>query len=263
MKSVKALTIIAFAMVMAVMGQSCSSNPEDKGSVTAILNQIAIDYDESGVWTGAMDPTATINYGDMVFSHNASPGTDSWTGFVASRVNFIGNVSEKNWRKHPFVYAASTYGGLSGPGTPYLVACWNRDEKPEGALTTTPSCSVSYGSEGSLFRPLSVFVTNTSYAYFAMSAGTSFSKIFEPGDYLKLLAYGITADDTLTGPAEIYLANYVSMYDAPLMQWSYFNLESLGVVKRVFFTMESSDNGERGMNTPAFFAIDRMAIMPQ
>lgn len=263
MKPTKASIITAFAILTTVMGQSCSSNPEEKGAVTAILNQIAIDYDASGVWTGAMDPTATITYGDMVFSHTATPGTDSWTGFAASRMVFIGTVSEKNWTKHPWVYAASTYGGLSGSGTPYLVACWNRDEQPEDALSTTPSCSVSYGSEGRLFRPLSVFVTNTFCAYFAMGGGTSYSKRFEPGDYLKLLAYGITAEGTLTGPAEIYLANYVSEYDAPLMQWSYFNLESLGVVKRVFFTMESSDSGESGMNTPPYFAIDRMSIMPQ
>ena len=79
MKPTKALIITTFAILTTVMGQSCSSNPEEKGAVTAILNQIAIDYDASGVWTGAMDPTATINYGDMVFSHTATPGTDSWT----------------------------------------------------------------------------------------------------------------------------------------------------------------------------------------
>ena len=64
MKSTKSLflaTMLAFAAL------SCTSNPEEQGAVTAILNQIVIEYDADGVWTGVTNANSTINYGDMTF----------------------------------------------------------------------------------------------------------------------------------------------------------------------------------------------------
>ena len=96
-----------------------------------------------------------------------------------------------------------------------------------------------------------------------MAEGTAWSKKFGQGDYLKLQAYGITAHDEISGPVEILLADYKSNFDMPVSEWVFINLEPLGMVKEVFFRLESSDTGQWGMNTPAYFAIDRLSIMPQ
>lgn len=261
MKSINHIIFSASVAIIAAIAPGCSSNPVDEGAVTAILNEIVIEYDGNGVWKGAMDATATINYGDMTFTHRAYPDWNSWNGFVASRSSDVKDYSDANWLDHQFT--AITGGGMSGTATPYLVAYWNSSELLDDAATSAPSCSVTLGSEGTLFRPLSAFVTNTTYVYYAMLNGTAWSKKFEPNDYLQLLAYGIAADGTITGPASIDLARYKSEYDTPLKQWVYFDMSSLGVVKKVFFRMESSDTGEWGMNTPAYFAIDRMSIMPE
>ena len=45
-KSLFLATMLAFAAL------SCTSNPEEQDAVTAILNQIVIEYDANGVWTG-------------------------------------------------------------------------------------------------------------------------------------------------------------------------------------------------------------------
>ena len=258
MKSTKSLI---FAALLAFAAQSCTSNPEEQGAVTAILNQIVIEYDANGVWTGVTNANSAINYGDMTFSHNYFANWNTWNGFVASRNSDTADYSDGNWLDHQFT--AITGGGISGFGTPYMVAYWNSSEVLDDAITVKPSCSVTYGSEGTTFHPLSAFVTNTTYAYYAMAEGTAWSKKFGQGDYLKLQAYGITAHDEISGPVEILLADYKSNFDMPANEWVFINLEPLGMVKEVFFRLESSDTEQWGMNTPAYFAIDRLSIMPQ
>ena len=208
-----------------------------------------------------MTPSEEIGFQGVIFSHKGMPDWTTWNGFVASRSADVADYSDGNWLEHQ--YTAITGGGMSGNGTPYMVAYWNSSEALNEAPTAKPSCSVTYGSEGTTFHPLSAFVTNTTYAYYAMAEGTAWSKKFGQGDYLKLQAYGITAHDEISGPVEILLADYKSDFDMPADEWVFINLEPLGVVKEVFFRMESSDTGQWGMNSPAYFAIDRLSIMPQ
>ena len=47
--------------MLAFAALSCTSNPEEQGAVTAILNQIVIEYDADGVWTGVTNANSTIN----------------------------------------------------------------------------------------------------------------------------------------------------------------------------------------------------------
>ena len=145
--------------MLAFAALSCTSNPEEQDAVTAILNQIVIEYDANGVWTGVTNANSAINYGDMTFSHNYFANWNTWSGFVASRNSDTADYSDGNWLDHQFT--AITGGGISGFGTPYMVAYWNSSEALNEAPTAKPSCSVTYGSEGTTFHPLSAFVTNT------------------------------------------------------------------------------------------------------
>ena len=254
-------TIVATMLVcMMTATASCDSNPEEEGAITVMLNQTEIYYDESGVWTGAMTPSEEIGFQGVIFSHKGMPDWNTWNGFVASRSADVADYSDGNWLEHQ--YTAITGGGMSGNGTPYMVAYWNSSEVLDNAIAEIPSCSVRYTGGDGTFQPISAFVSNTTYSYYAMKNGTAYSRKFEHDDYCKLLAYGITAENKIAGPVEVYLAHYLKDEDSPVKRWVYFNLESLGRVKTVFFRMESSDSGKWGMNNPAYFAIDRMSIMP-
>jgi hypothetical protein len=60
---------------------------------------------------------------------------------------------------------------------------------------------------------------------------------------------------------EFYLADYRfadNRDDYILDTWQYVDLTSLGMIKSLEFTLSSSDIGEWGMNTPAYFAIDTL-----
>ncbi|HKL40270.1 MAG TPA: DUF4465 domain-containing protein, partial [Cryomorphaceae bacterium] len=64
----------------------------------------------------------------------------------------------------------------------------------------------------------------------------------------------------LTGTeVEFYLADYTfsdNSQDYIVDEWTYVDLTSLGDADSLSFTLTSSDVGEFGMNTPAYFCID-------
>lgn len=233
---------------------SCDKNDDDNDIITLYLNQTQIPYDTNGLWSDAMTVGANIVSQDIVFSHEAIPDWNTWNGFVASRNSDTADYSaDFTWLEHQFT--AITGGGMSGTGTPYLIAYWNSGEG-ENVDLTTASCAITYKTSGETFIPQSLHVTNTSYAYYTMIKGSAYSKKFEEGDYFNLLIYGVKADGTKTGPVTFSLAEGAT----PIDTWQYVNIEELGEVKGIYFQMDSSDKGIFGINTPTYFAIDRLTI---
>jgi hypothetical protein len=108
------------------------------------------------------------------------------------------------------------------------------------------------------------FVTNSTYAYYDMKNGSGFSKKFggtagSDPDYLKMTASGYLNGMKINQKATFYLADFTSQdstKDYILKEWRWFDLSSLGNVDSIEFTLESSDTGSFGMNTPAYFCMD-------
>lgn len=103
------------------------------------------------------------------------------------------------------------------------------------------------------------FVNNTAYAVTSMLNGDAYAKRFEKDDWLKLTITGLK-DKAAGQSVDFYLAKdgkYVN-------QWTYVDLSELGEIDGVVFSMSSSDSGEWGMNTPAYFAMDNFgAELPE
>ncbi len=103
------------------------------------------------------------------------------------------------------------------------------------------------------------FVCNTAYAVTSMLNGDSFAKKFGKDDWFLLTITGLK-DGVAGESVEFYLAKdgkYVA-------DWTYVDLSALGEIDGVVFSMSSSDNGDYGMNTPAYFCIDDFgAVMPE
>jgi hypothetical protein len=101
------------------------------------------------------------------------------------------------------------------------------------------------------------YITNSSYAYSSMTCGDSFAKKFEKGDWFKLTITGYDNDDEVTGTKEFYLADLRDPKKAYIINdWRYVDLSGLGEVAKIGFELSSSDNGDWGMNTPAYFCFD-------
>ena len=114
--------------LIAIVGISSCTNNEDNPDITMYLNNgTNIPYDSDGLWSEALNPDAHITCQSMWFSHDAFPEYGSWSGFVASRSRDNADyTTENSWLDHQ--YTSMTGGGMSGEGTPYLVAYWNNYE---------------------------------------------------------------------------------------------------------------------------------------
>lgn len=109
-----------------------------------------------------------------------------------------------------------------------------------------------------------MYVTIAAPTHYCITYGNNFSEAFDNDDYLKLVATGITENDTKTEPLEIMLAEGA---DYKLTDWTKWDLSSLGKVKAIEFHMEEAQkvsytgaNGPFYYKTPLYFAFDDIAV---
>ncbi|MFZ4798381.1 MAG: DUF4465 domain-containing protein, partial [Bacteroidia bacterium] len=111
-----------------------------------------------------------------------------------------------------------------------------------------------------------IYVSNTTYAALCLKNGNTFAKKFggttgNDSDWFKLTIYAYQNGNLKTEKAEFYLADFRFQNNAQdyiIKDWTYVNLQSLGSLDSLKFTLTSSDTGQFGMNTPAFFCVDNI-----
>ncbi|MCB0519485.1 MAG: DUF4465 domain-containing protein [Lewinellaceae bacterium] len=111
-----------------------------------------------------------------------------------------------------------------------------------------------------------LFVTNSTYAYLSMLEGDLFAKKFggEDGDdpdFFKLTIKKYLNGQLGTDSIDFYLADYRfadNSQDYIVDKWTYLDLSPLGPADSLVFSLSSSDVGQFGMNTPAYFCIDNV-----
>ena len=186
----------------------------------------------------APEVATTFTSGDAEFTHNF---TDygygcCWSGFTYS------NTTDTTTAGYTNQYSAITGGGVNGSSN-YGIA--NPGFTPARIDFAGPT-----QVEGAYF-------TNTTYAYLSMRDGDSFAKQFGLGDFFTLTVTGLDATDSMTGYLNISLARDANLVDS----WIWYDLMQLGEVSALEFSLSSSDVGDYGMNTPAYFAIDNLTTV--
>ncbi len=196
----------------------------------------------------------------------------SWGGFAYSKETDTTQAGFGN----PFSAYATTGlrpdAGNFGVATGYLDTAPNDvqpfafDPHNPDHLAQLPNFALPSG-----YTIASMLVTNTTYAALSMRDGDGYGKKFggEDGsdpDFFKLTAYGTNAlDALLPNTATFYLADY--RFDDPLLDtivndWVTWDLSSLAGATHLYFNLASTDIGQYGMNTPAFFAVDNIQLVP-
>jgi hypothetical protein len=108
------------------------------------------------------------------------------------------------------------------------------------------------------------YVTNTTYAALSMKNGDAFgAKVFnhDNKDWFKLVIEGFNKSGASTGTVEFYLADFRTTSSSGIItEWTKVDLSPLGSVAEIKFDLQSSDTGNDGMNTPAYFCFDNLAI---
>jgi len=134
--------------------------------------------------------------------------------------------------------------------------------------STAPTIALS----PAMTQPLTMRVANTTYVADSILTGDAFSKQFggtsgNDPDWLLLTVTGLDAASQTTGMVEVYLADYRFIDNAEdyvVDSWLDVDLSNLGSgVAEIVFNLTSSDVGEFGMNTPAYFAMDSLVAVPE
>lgn len=108
-------------------------------------------------------------------------------------------------------------------------------------------------------EPVSVMLTNSTWAYYDMKYGSAFGKVFGNGDWFKVIIRGFFGGNE-TGKVEFYLADFRDGKSVLIRNWTKVSLKSLGKTDKITFGFESSDVGQYGLNTPAYVCVDDLIV---
>lgn len=222
--------------------------------LTASAQTITADFEnlilaENSYWNSGVNTTDTsFVSGDASF-HNTNDGW--WSkGWAYS------NVKDSTTEGYTNQYAAFPESGANNSSN-YAIG---RNNAKVVLLNE---------SKGSLVQ--GVYITNSTYAALSMQNGDMFAKKFggvsgDDEDFflltIKKYYNGVLSTDSIN----FYLADFRfedNSEDYIVKDWTFVNLESLGVADSLAFSLSSSDVGGFGMNTPSYFAIDELITNQQ
>jgi len=209
------------------------------------------------------DGAGGFTSGGVHFNNSHDQMFGSWSGFAYSNVN---NTTTPGFGNQ---YAAIPGAGFGGGGK-YAVAF------DPGAFGTPPTITLPF-----VAAIQSLYVTNTTYTFLALrdgNDGAGFVRQFgdDPGqggagnqgfpDFYKLLITGKDGTGQVTGSVDFYLADYRfpnNADDFVVNDWRQIDLTTLGNVKTLTFSLDSTDTGQFGINTPTYFALDHLQYVPE
>jgi hypothetical protein len=241
------------------------------------INPETIEYNDNGIWTLCYNDVdyTWLEFGDeageFMLSHlidgeGASWGGYYWDGFCPAiggdQTDYDQPGAGGSWTTN---YGGCMAGGgcainadgsvSADPAQPYLVAYYS-SWASEG-----PSNQVMFVDKdgNTTFKPAGVYVCNHPWAYYNCLNGGGSASAFGEGDFFQLVAVGVTAEGEEKSTS-INLAEYADGQLKALNDWTFFDLSSLGEVTSVYFTLNSTDMSNYGMNTASYFCMDKFQV---
>ena len=203
-----------------------------------------------------------VDFDDNVLSPNTTPAITGAGSFISNGVTFTNNWNSAwNCCWSNFTYSNQTDTTTAG----YLndrSAITGTDVSGNGnyAVAYNNSSTDANIQFGSATQVNSAYFTNTTYAYLAVADGNDgFGGVkgpFEMGDFFTLTIRGLAQNGSVINTVDFDLADGANVVNS----WELVDLSTLGTVYGLSFGLSSSDNGDWGMNTPAYFAMDNLNI---
>lgn len=205
-------------------------------------------YDLTDVWDQTYNDADScrhilVNDGVFRLSHlpsETSYGGLSWEGFTLSTVS----------QDTACVFGCVANGGLGGIATPYVI----------GYYSEWVSASQGYSSNiidfNGEYYPEYVYICQNSNTMEGITNGVFNSRPFTQEDTLTLIIQAL--DSTMQPTATIHY--YLAVDGQKNNSWVKVPLNSLGKTSRLSFSMQTTEIGEFGSNTPLYFALDGLTI---
>lgn len=197
----------------------------------------------------------------FALTRNADPAYNFWYGFTASK-----NASDANMETAEGGWVANQWGCMAKGGItsvesgvinvsadkPYLVGY-------APAFNGPKSCGFIF-NDGETHKAKGTYVTNHPWAYYNVTVGdASTRKLDQEGDYFKLIVTGYL-NGQKTGSVDFMLAEFKEGVLKVVTDWTWLDLSDLGEVDEVYFTVDGTDQGSWGLNTAAYFCMDRLIV---
>ncbi len=197
--------------------------------------------------------------GNLFFPNSYNPDFDSWTDWGIS--------AQTDTLTPGFMNDLSSIagGGAEGTNTYAVSAAFSP------TIMSLTGASAEMGGTGTSAAFSGMYVTNNTYAALSMEQGDAFAKKFggETGDdedffllTIQKFLDGVIGSEVV----QFFLADFRSVdnnQDYILKDWTFVDLTPLGKADSLIFSLSSSDNGQFGMNTPAYFCIDQITFEAQ
>ncbi len=232
----KKMFLFAFAL-------STVSIVQTSAQQVATMDDLTLENES--YWNGS-NGSGNFTSGSMLFKNQYNADYFSWSGFAYSNITDNSTPGYEN-----------QYSAFAG----------------KGALSSANyAIGYNYGPDtivlSSLSEMLGLYITNSTYAVLSMRDGDAYSKKFggvtgNDEDWFKLKITGWNESQIEVGTIEFYLADYRfadNAKDYIIKDWQWVDLSSLTNTSYLTFELSSTDNGDWGMNTPAFFCLDEITI---
>ena len=188
--------------------------------------------------------------GNVFLSNTYDTGFNSWFGFSISSMT---DVTTPGWTNEFSCISGSGYDNSNTYAIAYM-----------SYLTNNTVMSLENNASGKALEGM--YVNNSTYAYLSMRDGDSAAKKFggvtgNDPDYFLLTITKFLNGVEGTEKIEFYLADFRfsdNNQDYIVDEWTYIDLSSLGNADSIAFSLSSSDVGQFGMNTPAYFCLDNI-----
>lgn len=189
----------------------------------------------------------------LVFNNVYSEDYGSWNQWAYS--NVTNNITPG------YINQFGAIPGVGGMGT----ATFGVGFVDQGDFFEPPSIRKA---EDDIRRFSSLLVTNTTYAALSMRSGDSFAKKFggtsgSDPDFFLLTITGKDASGLTIGKVDHYLADYRfadNSKDYIVDDWNWVDLSPIATASSLEFSIDSSDVGPFGINTPSYFAVDEITM---
>ncbi|MEM6316818.1 MAG: DUF4465 domain-containing protein [Bacteroidota bacterium] len=213
--------------------------------------QNVIDFEgfnlESESFLNGADESGGFSVGAVFLPNDYNPDFGSWTGWAISNTTDVTTPG--------FMNQFSAFPGSGLDGSAHYAVAFSYSEN-----------IMNFTGEAA-GQPISgMYITNSTYAYLSMQEGDAFAKRFggitgnDPDFFLltiKAYSDGVLSADSV----DFYLADFRfadNSQDYIVDEWTFVDLSTLGAADSLSFQLTSSDVGQFGMNTPAYFCVDNI-----
>ncbi len=106
----------------------------------------------------------------------------------------------------------------------------------------------------------SLYISNATYTALTIRFGNQWARAFTNGDYYYVKITGFL-NGSKTDSIVHYLADFTAGKHFIQKDWAFVDLHALGKIDSLTFTVFSTDTGQYGINTPAYFCIDQIKAL--